>query len=305
MQYLKVYIAENKIFKSPNEYWFNDELFLSSKNFKTKHCYLLDINKSVLGYIAVSEKNDIYSSPIFGTFAGFDCVQNLTFEEKDYFIKSVLALFNSNNFSLKMPPDFLLSDDFGWNQNLINNGFVIKYTELNFHIELSNFNISMIHKSALRRLKKCELAGFIFEEWQNPSIEFCYQFITKARFRKGFPMSMSLEKFIEMFIVYSDRYFVFRILNTQNETIALSVVVKINEEILYNFYPADDENYLHFSPSVMLHLGIIEYAKSNNYLFFDLGIATDKGIRNEGLITFKKHLGAIEGFKQEYLLKLK
>ncbi len=302
MNHLQVYITTEKVFKTPNEYWFNDILFLDKYNEFTKHCYLLGEYNSVLGYIAVTIVENECFSPAIGTFAGFDCVSQLTLEEKDFFVKGILAYFNTQNFTLRMPPYFLLDNGDDWNTILKANGFEEQFSELNYHFDLSE-NIQF-HLSSRRRLHKCLAAGFKFEQWSNPNPEFCHQFISEARRRKGYPMSMSLQKFVEMLVSFSDRYFVFRVLNSEKKTIALSVVVKINDNILYNFYPADDENYLNFSPSVMLHHGIIEYAKVNHFKYFDLGIATDKGVRNEGLITFKKHLGAIEDFKKEYFYNL-
>ena len=300
MNHLQVYISNEKVFNSPNEYWFNDILFLNEYIESTKHCYLLGENKCVLGYITVTIiENDCFS-PARGTFAGFDCVSELTFEEKCFFVKSIVTNFKDSNFTLRMPPDFLLNNGDEWNTILKTNGFEEQFSELNYHFDLTE-NIQF-HHSAKRRLKKCLASGFVFEKWENPNSEFCHKFISEARKRKGFPMSMQIQKFGEMFTLFSERYFVFRVLNAEKETIALSVVVKINDKVLYNFYPADDENYLNFSPSVMLHKGIIEYAKNNKFQYFDLGIATDKGVRNEGLITFKKHLGAIEGYKKQYLL---
>lgn len=302
MNHFQVYITTEKVFKTPNEYWFNDVLFLNEYIESTKHCYLLGENKSVLGYIAVTIIENECFSPAIGTFAGFDCVSELTFEEKDFFVKGILAYFNEGNFILRMPPYFLLDSGKEWNAILKMNGFEEQYSELNYHFDLTE-NIQF-HHSARRRLKKSLAAGFVFEKWENPNPEFCYQFISEARKRKGFPMSMSFLKFGEMLTLFSERYFVFRVLNSEKETLALSVVVKINDKILYNFYPADDVKYLKFSPSVMLHQGIIDFAKMNKYKFFDLGIATDKGVRNEGLIIFKQHLGAIEGFKKQYFYKL-
>jgi len=75
---------------------------------------------------------------------------------------------------------------------------------------------------------------------------------------------------------------------------SLTVTAEIDAQTLYNFYPADSSAYLPYSPTVLLLAYIANWAKTRNFTTFDLGIATEKGQRNEGLMRFKKNMGAIE-----------
>ena len=84
------------------------------------------------------------------------------------------------------------------------------------------------------------------------------------------------------------------------QIIAVGVTIKINEEIAYTFYLADDEQYLRESPTIFLLSGIYDYFQAKNYKILDLGITTNQGILNEGLAYFKGSLGGILSLKKTY-----
>jgi lipid II:glycine glycyltransferase (peptidoglycan interpeptide bridge formation enzyme) len=73
--------------------------------------------------------------------------------------------------------------------------------------------------------------------------------------------------------------------------------VRTSDKTLYNFYPADSEAWLAYSPMVLLLEFVASWAKERGFEVFDLGIATDNGVRNEGLIRFKQNIGGIETLK--------
>ena len=115
-------------------------------------------------------------------------------------------------------------------------------------------------------------------------------------------MTIDFDAFVSLFQKFPDEFKVFVVKDVE-EIAALSVTIKIKERIMYNFYPADSDKYLKYSPSVMLHEGLYKYAQSNHYEILDLGIATDKGIPNLGLMRFKKNLGAQESLKLTFFKK--
>jgi lipid II:glycine glycyltransferase (peptidoglycan interpeptide bridge formation enzyme) len=83
------------------------------------------------------------------------------------------------------------------------------------------------------------------------------------------------------------------------DTIAsLSLAVRVGEKVLYNFCPADNLSYRTFSPAVLLHKGLYEYAKNENITLLDLGISVDAdGLPKPGLSRFKHNLGAKDSEK--------
>ncbi|MDR6194232.1 hypothetical protein [Siphonobacter sp. SORGH_AS_0500] len=148
-------------------------------------------------------------------------------------------------------------------------------------------------------MKKSLREGLHFEEWLNPDWAIVHAFITAARERKQRPMTMSLETLFasvtqlpNVFQVFTARF--------QGKLAALVVTVRINERILYTLYPADAAEFLDLSPLILVNAGLYQYCLTNQYQILDLGISTENGVRNEGLIRFKKNLGAITSEKHSY-----
>lgn len=157
-----------------------------------------------------------------------------------------------------------------------------------------------LHTSEKRRLRKCTAAGFVFEEWKNPDLAQVYAFVKACRLRKGFPISMSEEAFQALWQHFPEAHRVFCVKDGA-EIAALSVTIAVNKQILYNFYPADHPDYLAFSPTVFLMQGIYEFAQKNKFNLLDLGISTEQGRPNQGLIRFKECLGASPSLKYTFL----
>ncbi len=157
-----------------------------------------------------------------------------------------------------------------------------------------------LYASEKRRLRKCTAAGFVFEEWKKPDLEQIYAFVRACRLRKGFPISMSEEAFQKLWQHFPEVHRVFCV-KDGTQIAALSVTIEVNTQILYNFYPADHPDYLGFSPTVLLMQGIYEFAQKNKFNLLDLGISTEQGRPNQGLIRFKECLGAKPSLKYTFL----
>ena len=81
----------------------------------------------------------------------------------------------------------------------------------------------------------------------------------------------------------------------KHKIVALTVTVRVNDRILYNFYPADAAEYHNYSPTVMLTEGLYNYCWEVGIGLLDLGSAP-----NYGLIRFKKNLGAQASLKLSF-----
>ncbi|QHT66567.1 GNAT family N-acetyltransferase [Rhodocytophaga rosea] len=188
--------------------------------------------------------------------------------------------------------------------SLTREGYQISLTELNYHIPitLTPFE-SLLHASEKRRLKKCIGHGFVFAEELDPDLSAIYQMVKDTRLKGGFPISLSYTDFEQLFLRFPGIYQVFTVKDS-NRIIALTVTVRINQDILYNFYPADDPEYRHFSPAVLLMKGVYEHGQEQQYSILDLGIATDQGEPNYGLIRFKRFIGGKSSLKLSFIKQI-
>lgn len=185
-------------------------------------------------------------------------------------------------------------------QRLLFRGFTIYNSELSYHlpVDATPFE-SLLHDTERRRLKKSRKAGFEFRAEEAPELESVYSFIKSCRERRGFPVSLPLSDFKNLLSRFPESYQVFT-LRQGNKTAALTVTVRVNDRILYNFYPADAEEYRPYSPTVQLTEGLYDYCQEKGYGLLDLGISTDRGAPNYGLIRFKKNLGAQASLKLSF-----
>ena len=180
-------------------------------------------------------------------------------------------------------------------------GFEISVTEQNYEIPITpkSFYEIITSTRAKQLLKKSIKKGFTFQEITDPNFSEIHAFITRSRERKNRPMTMNLLQFENHFKIFPDNFKIFSVMDSE-QIIAVGVTIKINDDIVYTFYLADDERYLKDSPTIFLLSGIYDYFQARNHTILDLGIATNQGILNEGLAYFKGSLGGILSLKKTY-----
>lgn len=254
--------------------------------------------------ISLFLENSAVYSPLRMSFGGIIAKDDLEYIHIEYFVDFVLS------FCKEQKAEFLqiTGYPFSYAPNLSNlvtqiflqKGFQITKSELTHFLTVENTFESKLHLSALRRLKKSKKNGFVFELWEKPNLEFVYEFVSNNRKRKGYPVSMNFESFAKTLQTFPEQYLTF-VLKNKQEIIALTVAVVINRRILYNFYPADKEQYLQYSPTIMLLEGVFNFAQQQGFQILDLGISTDNSLPNYGLIRFKENLGCQSALKLSFV----
>jgi hypothetical protein len=243
-------------------------------------------------------------SPYRATFGSLEFHPNLSVDALVGLFRFIHSFFQTKNiqqiFIKSYPFAYQLENAQILTQILLQLGYQIVNSELNYHLDVSQDDFqTKLHTSEKRRLQKCISAGFAFEEWLQPDLHFVYEFIKTNRFRKGYPITLTWMDFEKLIHTFPHDFKIF-VVKDPPQIIALVVAIVINPHILYSFYPADLETYLKHSPSVMLHAGLYQYAQQQGFKILDLGISTDQGRWNEGLIRFKKNLGAITSLKLSF-----
>ncbi|WP_314036960.1 GNAT family N-acetyltransferase [Xanthocytophaga flava] len=285
------YIPEGIYLFNTNQYLQNqlqNTIFsFSLQNMRLKHSECL---------LHVSIKDTLAVSPVKATFGGIEIHQGLSDSLLDLFIQHVdQFLYSQNIHQVKLtnyPFAYNLSAAQKITAALLRNGYTIDNSEVNYHIPVTNEPLEKrMHYSEKRRLRKCIQSGMTFKEEKSPDLSKIHTFIHQARIRKGFPMTLPLETFRNLFMQMPNVYRVF-VAIYRDELAALTVTVRINKDILYNFYPADNEYFLNYSPSVFITSEVYKIAQQEGYKMVDLGIATDQSVPNYGLMRFKSNLGA-------------
>lgn len=265
-------------------------------------------NQSIEGRFSVIIQNKIAYSPLRATFGGIEFNQKILYENLlDFLEESIACLCTCNlkKIIINFYPESYLSK----NQNqvlkkcLSKLHFQVEFTEQNYDIQVTNkaFYETVKSPRVKQLLRKSSKNGLIFQEEIHPNFSKIHSFIEHSRKRKNRPMTMTSEQLREHFEKFPKNFQLFSVTHA-NLMISVAVTIKMNEAILYTFYLADDEKYLKDSPTTFLLSGIYNYCQEQKLRILDMGIATEKGILNEGLAHFKKSMGAKLSEKKTYFL---
>lgn len=180
-------------------------------------------------------------------------------------------------------------------------GFLLVDAHVNHHIRVTPTSFGeRIHPSERRRLRKCLRAGFTAEIWQNPDPVQVYAFLAESRQRQGYPLSLDFDQLRLLFTDFPHQAQVF-VVKDESKIISLTVAIRVNSRILYNFCPADHLAYRSYSPMVLLNYCMYQHAQRSGIELIDLGISLDHlGHEKASLMRFKENLGAQKSVKVTY-----
>jgi lipid II:glycine glycyltransferase (peptidoglycan interpeptide bridge formation enzyme) len=180
-------------------------------------------------------------------------------------------------------------------------GFNLKYKDITQALFI-NGKISL-NPDRNRKIKECVGKNFRFQELTVEALPQSYNLFLQSRKSKGYPLTMELMDFFDEFRKFPSKYKLYGVLDGDH-IIAASVVILVNDQILYYFFSGDDLDYRKYSPTTFLIFNLYHLAAEEGFKFIDLGISTDKGILNQGLYNFKKSFGAVDSFKLTFEKKV-
>ncbi len=281
---------------------FNDWKYLSLWPGKIISCYL---KNTIRNHMACSchfhcEGGTAWS-PFQAPFGSIYLKEEIRFEILARFISLMTRFLNSKGYTrihLKHYPEFYssYSSDKLFTA-LFFDGFKIIQTDINHYLKITPRPFEkLVHPMQRRRIKKCLRNHYKFELHPNNELEFVFRTIQDLRMHKNIPVNITLDTLRMLFEKFPDQYLLFSVLDG-DRIIAVSCVVKVNKDTLYNFLPASNANYSSSSPMVFLIKNIYEYAQSHHCHFLDLGVSSINNQPQSGLISFKEHLGGISCIK--------
>lgn len=294
-------VSENARF-TYKPFLFYQPLFL--KQLKTSGLLSFYLESSTSGVILaeihfVKSEDVAYSLPK-GSFGSFAFSEDLDAEDLHFFVKNIEEQLLKSAIKQIAIRNFPVAYDSPAADKikrvLTQCGYQQQYNDLNFHVDLIKDFAEGLKESESKRLNSLRNKGIWSEWWGNPDLDMTYNILLDSRKSRNYPMTMERQSFKEMFENLPGVYSVFRSV-FEGQIIAIGVGVKISDHIYYNFYLGEVPEFRKYSPVVGLVECMAKYAKNKKYQLLDLGIATDKGVLNEGLARFKQNLGGIESDK--------
>ena len=284
-------------------YIFNTPEFQSLKTGVTRYFVLFE-SEQAIARICFSIDNNSAISGLQATFGSIDGENHIPVKAAKYFLDQVCEQLKSSGIKeiiIKHWPDCYSENNY-IHEIFAELGFKVTTSEINQHlvVEEADFKL-LIRKNERKKLNQCLNKGYTFRHLSMAQLKDVYQLVTQTRERKGYPVSMAFDLLEKTMSSLPDNYLLFGLFDKE-ELIAASVSIRISENILYNFYHADEISYRSTSPLVMLVEEIYRYCQQNGIKILDLGVSSEKGIKNEGLFVFKENLGCLTSKKNTYFL---
>lgn len=231
-----------------------------------------------------------------GLFGSFEQKQTCNQKQFSAFANDVILKLGEEDIQkveVVHPPEFykgfVMAD---W---LSETGFSEMYADTNHHIELANFRM---HQMELRKLEKLRRGKLEVRVLSNNQLSYVYNFLAQCRNEKGLELNISFEKLEELLGSFPERYSMFGAF-LRDELMSAVIMVQVNEEVVYYYLPATLEAFRKESPMVGLIDYVVDYFKSK-VKYIDLGISSEQGKPQTGLIAFKDRMGGIMNSKRSF-----
>lgn len=172
--------------------------------------------------------------------------------------------------------------------SLMNGGYLIKLTpEINSHIALINHDALDYPKNIKEIIRKTKRKGLkIKEVYGNEEKLAAYEIVAENRKARLRNMSISYTQLRLLDKVCETRFFIIQ--NPELQSIASAIVFKSTSKIVYAQFWGDTMVGRSLNAMDFLAVSLVELFKEEGFSTFDLGISTEKGLPNSGLLRFKE-----------------
>lgn len=259
-------------------------------------CFYIQNGDRVEGIIPIhlqaGEAKSPYRSP-FGSYLFSDTVNEAVLTEFVTYCEHQLKVGKAKTITLKNQPEVYSA---GMNQVLwrvLNKlAYHITEEETSAVISVTNENFeSGLHRSEIKRLRKCRDGALIFEVMPTEQLHKIYGFLEACREEKGYSLSMSLPEIEKLAKTFPDRILLTAVAD-KSKLVAANISIRVYNHVLYNFYHDHASEYDLLSPVVLLNEGLYQFCQQKKIRFLDLGTSNLDGQLNESLLNFKLNLGA-------------
>jgi hypothetical protein len=173
---------------------------------------------------------------------------------------------------------------------LINRGYAVASAEATAMIPVQASRERALHAWERRKLRQATVAGLTVDVLPSAQLPELYTFIAGCRQQKQYTLSLSLEDVLKAAERFPETYVLFGVYQDA-KLIAGALSVRVNEQVLYNFYADHDAAYDVLSPVVLLIEGMYQYCVRHDIALLDLGTSALGDTPNFGLLEFKLRMG--------------
>lgn len=178
-----------------------------------------------------------------------------------------------------------------WMNTYLRRGYQALPPDLNFHVRVDGVTLPDRMNSGNRTVvRTAERKGMMARSLDPHERGRAYEVNVENRLRRGRPVTMSLDALLAMDAALPGAVRWFGVF-AADRMIAASVCMRVSSEVLYVFYLGDVDGVAKLSPVTLLVAHVHEWCRAQSIALLDLGIATEGGVPNDGLMTYKRNLG--------------
>jgi len=272
---------------------FVSEAFTSLNALKVDRIVRLvqDLDKVPIGLVA-GIRDGVLLSPFSAPFGGFH------FKDDDIYPKAIegftnelLEYIHNENFTglqITLPPD-IYSQSF--NAKVVNTfirlGLTMSAPEITNWVDLRDFEGACTHPDSRTYYNQSVKNGLKFSLVSDlEEMQLIYNLVADNRARMKRSIRMTFNDLIETSKILPTDYF--KVVSLTGKIVAGAIFYRAHKEIPFAVFWGDTVEGRPFRAMDFLTINLWNFYKKLGFRFIDLGISTESGIPNEGLLRFKE-----------------
>lgn len=283
-----------KLFKTDNNPFISRNFIAINEHKVEKVLYLCeDKEKPTLGIVVGLNNRKLYS-PFSAPFGGFHFTHDTIYISTicDFLVqlKEFLIANEFEEIVITLPPCIYHHTI---NSKIIHCLFQKKFNlekiDLTSWIDLGKYDNFFNDSSTRNHLNQAIKSNLLFCKISESDIsekKKVYELIRLNRLRNERPIYMSFEDILKVNSVWDIDYFA--VYGPNNELLAGSINYLFHPQIVYGVFWADNELGRSLRAMDFCIYNLSNHYKMKGYKYFDIGISTEQGVPNEGLLRFKE-----------------
>ena len=261
------------------------------------------ITKPAVGIVA-GITNGIIKSPFSAPFGGIHYRNDVTYvSEIDLFFDSLKEYIRDcglRGIELTLPPDlYHQTINAKTISSMLRQGFTMSMPEISNWVDLRNFNGEFRQKNSREYYRQAIRNGLTFSVTSdyNEKQEI-YELIRLNRQKFGRNIYMTLSDLLETSKLWPVDFF--KVQSQSGRIVASAIFYRFRDDISYAVFWGDNEDGRTLRAMDFLASKLWSYYKELGFNFIDLGISTENGAPNEGLLRFKESHDAISSLRHNF-----
>ncbi len=289
---------------------FVSESFIELNNGKTEKIIRLveDTEKPAMGLVA-GIKDGMILSPFSAPFGGFHFRKDIMYiSEIDNYMSSLKQYIISEGLKgieIILPPDiYHLTFNAKVTSSLMRNGFQSMLPEITSWVNLRLFNNRFRQKNSreyYRQALRNKLSFDLASDKEDKKL--IYDLICENRAQFNRPIYMTFEDILNMDSLWPVDYF--KVLSKEGTMVASAIFYRSHPDIIYAVFWGDIEEGRPLRVMDYIAFELWSYYKALGYEYIDIGISTENGNPNEGLLRFKESHDATSSLRYKFVWEAK